>query len=141
MDFPAVGTKAGHAYWVSKVKLRDPAANGGRGVVDGRSEGFGLGDPSPSDTVFGSGQLTGGVLFSLPFTSQSRTWGPAPVVPVADRLVVNATNVAELTIDRRRAHVGCKAQFDVTSDGPLKVKLAGCNRKRHRWHYRGDHLR
>jgi hypothetical protein len=140
MDFPAVGTKAGHAYWVSKVKLRDPAANGGRGIVDVRSEGFGLGDPVPSATVFGSGQLTGGVLFSLPFTSQSRTWGPAPVEPVADRLVLNATNVAEVTVDRRRAHVSCRARIDVTSDGPVKVRLAGCDHERHGWHDRNDRL-
>ena len=131
MDFPAVGTTAGHAYWVSGVKLRDAAANGGRGTVDVRSEGFGLGDPVPSATVHGSGQLSGGVLFSLPFTSQSKTWGPVPAAPVANRLVVSATNVADLTIDRRRARVGCAARIDVTSDGPIDVRLAGCPKKRH----------
>jgi hypothetical protein len=129
MDFPGVGTKAGHAYWVSGVKLRDPAANGGRGVVDVRSEGFGAGDPAPSGTVHGSGQLTGGVLFSLPYSLQSQSWGTAPVAPVANRLVVNAANIASVTIDRRRARIGCNAQVDVTSDGPVDVRLAGCKKK------------
>ena len=57
MDFPAVGTAAGHAYWVSGVRLRDPAANGGVGVVDVRSEGFGSADAPPSGTSTGFGQL------------------------------------------------------------------------------------
>ncbi len=130
MDFSAVGTAAGHAYWVSDVRLRDAAANGGRGLVDVRSEGFGAGDPAPSGTIRGTGQLTGGVLFSLPFTSQAQTWGPAPAAPAANRLVVHATNVASLTIDRRRARVGCKARIDVVSDGPVKVRLGGCKKQR-----------
>jgi putative esterase len=129
MDFPNAGTRAGHAYWISQVKVRDPAANGGRGVVDVRSEGFGTGDPSPSGKVLGSGQLTGGVLFSLPFSSQAQTWGPAPAAPVGDRLLVRATNVASVKIDRRRARVSCHAKIDVVSDGPIDVTLAGCMRR------------
>jgi Putative esterase len=130
MDFPAVGTRAGHAYWVSEVKLRDPAANGGRGLVDVRSEGFGVGDPPPSGTIRGTGQLTGGVLFSLPFTSQAQTWGAAPAVPPANRLAVRATNVASFTIDPRRARIGCNAEIEVASDGPVNVRLAGCRKRR-----------
>ena len=33
-DFPAVGTVAGHAYWVSGIELRNPSAGNGRGLVD-----------------------------------------------------------------------------------------------------------
>jgi hypothetical protein len=138
MDFPAVGTTAGHAYWVSDVRLRDPAANGGRGLVDVRSEGFGAGDPTPSGTIRGTGQLTGGVLFSLPFTSQAQTWGPTPAAPATNRLVVRTTNVASLTIDRRRARVGCNARIDVVSDGPVKVRLDGCKKKRRKRHRDDD---
>src|SRR6185436_207488 len=126
MDFPDAGTAAGHAYWVSRVRLRDAAANGGRGRVDVRSEGFGLGDPAPSDTVHGSGTLSGGALATLQYASQSRTWGAAPPAPLANRLVVDATNVSALTIDPRRARVGCDATIALTSDGPTKVTLAGC---------------
>jgi hypothetical protein len=129
MDFANVGTRAGHAYWVSDVRVRDPAANGGRGVVDIRSEAFGAGDPPTSGKVLGSGQLAGGILFSLPFASQAQTWGPAPAAPAADRLLVHATNVASITIDRRRARVSCQAKIDVVSDGPVKVRLEGCERR------------
>jgi hypothetical protein len=69
------------------------------------------------------------VLFSLPFSSQAQTWGPAPVAPVTDRLLVHATNVVSVTIDHRRARVSCHARVDVVSDGPVKVTLAGCERR------------
>jgi Putative esterase len=137
MDFPDVGTTAGHAYWVSRVKVRDAAANAGRGLVDVRSEGFGVGDAPPSGTVHGSGALTGGVLFSHPFTQQSQTWGAAAPAPAANRLVVKATNVASLSIDRRRARVRCDAKIAVASDGPVEVRLAGCHKK-HGKRDRGD---
>jgi hypothetical protein len=41
---------------------------------------------------------------------------------------VNATNVAEATINPQRAHVGCDATVNVVSDGPIAITLAGCNR-------------
>jgi hypothetical protein len=129
-DFSEVGTAAGHAYWVSDIALREQAANDGRGLLDVRSEGFGVGDPEPSATATGTAQLTGGALFSLLYSFQSKIWAPAPAAPVADRLLVNATNVRALTIDPRRAHVTCDAEVDVTSDGPVQVTLAGCKHKR-----------
>ena len=134
MDFPAVGTAAGHAYWVSGVRLRDPAANGGTGVVDVRSEGFGSGDAPPSGTSTGFGQLNGGVLATLFFSARTQTWGAAPAAPVADRLVIDARNVATVTIDPRRARISCRAKMVVTGDGPVQVRLAGCPpRGRHGW--------
>jgi predicted esterase len=126
LDFPAAGTSAGHAYWASGVRLRDPAANGGVGVVDVRSEGFGRGDPIAAPTSIGAGLLTGGV-FPLGFTSRSRAWGPAPAAPPADRLVVRATNVAAVTIDPGRARVGCDADVVVEGGEPVEVILAGCD--------------
>jgi hypothetical protein len=128
MDFASVGTAAGHAYWVSKVKLRDPNANGGRSLVDIRSEGFGVGDAQPAATVRGNGVLSGGVLANLTFNSQSKSWGAPPATPMADRLFVTATNVASLTIDPRRARVGCDVDLQVASDGPIDVTLSGCGR-------------
>jgi uncharacterized repeat protein (TIGR01451 family) len=32
-----------------------------------------------------------------------------------------------VTINARRAHVGCDAQLNITSDGPLNVNMVGCN--------------
>ena len=37
-----------------------------------------------------------------------------------------ATNIASIRIDPRRARVTCGVKLAVKSDGPLKVHLAGC---------------
>jgi hypothetical protein len=126
MDFPADGTTAGHAYWVYGVTLRNGEGSAPLGTVDVRSEGFGVADPTPSATQHGAGYLTGGQIPAIPFTSQGKTWGEAPSAPVADALDLTAHNVSKVTIDATRARVDCAAQLHVTSDGPLKVKLADC---------------
>jgi hypothetical protein len=134
IDFPAAGTAAGHAYWVSRVRLRDAGANGGVGVVDARSEAFAAGDPPPSGTITGFSLLDGGVLANLPYVWRKQTWGDAPAAAAADRLVIDARNVSAVTIDPRRAGVSCDAKIVLTSDGPVNVKLEGCKpRRHHRW--------
>ncbi len=126
MDFAADGTTAGHAYWVYDVGLRDPSGTAPLGKVDVRSEGFGVGDPPPSETQHGAGTLTGGVIPAIPYTSQSKSWGTAPSAPVRDALDITATNLSHVTVDARRAKVDCAAQLNVTSDGPIEVTLADC---------------
>jgi hypothetical protein len=126
MDFSADGTTAGHAYWVYGVSLRQASGTAPLGSVDVRSEGFGVGDPTPSATAHGAGLLTGGQIPAIPFTSQSRTWGSVPAEPTKDALVIKASNVAHVTIDAARAHVDCAAALSVTTDGPLKVTLSDC---------------
>jgi hypothetical protein len=126
MDFSADGTQAGHAYWVYNVALRDASGASPIGQIDVRSHGFGTGDPMASATEHGAGALTGGQVPAIPYTSQSRAWGPAPVEPVQDVLDITASNVSSVTIDARRAKVDCHAHLNVTSDGPLKVTLRDC---------------
>ncbi len=126
MDFPADGTKAGHAYWVYGVELREAGGTDPIGTVDVRSEGFGVGDPTPSETQHGAGVLTGGQIPAIPYTSQSKTWGPAPTEPKHDALDITATNISAVTIDAKRAKVDCEAKLNVTTDGPLTVTLADC---------------
>jgi hypothetical protein len=126
MDFAADGTTAGHAYWAYGIALRNGEGSAPLGTVDVRSEGFGVGDPTPSSTQHGAGALTGGQIPAIPFTSQIKTWGEAPSAPVADALDVTARNVGSVTIDAARARIDCAAQLHVTTDGPLKVKLADC---------------
>jgi hypothetical protein len=75
-----------------------------------------------------AGTLNGGSHGPLPYTRRTLAWGPAPVEPKADRIDVAATNLATATIDPRRAGVNCQARIEVTTDGPLEVTLAGCNR-------------
>ncbi len=115
---------ADHAYWISAVRTRD----GGQGTVDAFSHAFGLGDPVASATQTGAGTLAGGNLGTLAFTRQYKTWGPPPPIPTANRIDLTATNVSALTIDPARARVGCDVDLRVTSDGPVTVTLAGCNR-------------
>ena len=133
MDFPAAGTAAGHAYWVSGVRLRDAAANGGRGR--GRRALGGLRARRPRAVRHrppASGSSTAAAL-ATPVLARThadlgrgaarRRRGP----PGGRR---DATSPA-LTIDPRRARVSCDAKIVVTSDGPVKVTLAGCSRRRY----------
>jgi hypothetical protein len=126
MDFASLGTASGHAYWVSNVVLRDASGTAPLGTVDVRSEGFGLGDATPSGVSTGSGVLQGGAVAPLPYVSQAQNWGTAPTAPVADTLDITTSNVSSLTIDPARAKVDCQAKLNVSSDGPLKVILSGC---------------
>ncbi len=126
MDFAADGTSSGHAYWVYAVALRDSSGTAPLGTVDVRSQGFGVGDPTPGATQHGAGALTGGTIPAIPYTSQSKAWGPAPSEPAHDALNITATNVSHVTIDATRAKVDCKAQLNVTTDGPLTVTLEDC---------------
>jgi hypothetical protein len=74
-----------------------------------------------------SGFLTGGI-FPLPFTSRSKTWGEPAAARVADRLVVDASNVASVTSIQARARVSCDAAVVVVVVGPepVQVELNGC---------------
>jgi len=126
MDFAADGTTSGHAYWVYGVTLREGGGTAPLGTVDVRSQGFGKGDPAPGETTHGAGALTGGAIPAIPYTSQSKAWGPAPAEPAADALTITATNVSAFTIDAKRAKVDCNAALHVTTDGPLQVTLADC---------------
>jgi hypothetical protein len=128
MDFATLGTQSGHAYWVSDIALRDGTGDNPLGTVDARSEGFGTGDPVAGPTITGAGTLTGGTLPALTYVSQMKAWGPTPPALSRDRLDIRATNVSSVTVDPKRARVSCKAQLNVTTDGPVTVKLAGCNR-------------
>ena len=125
-DYPKLGFVADHAYWLSDIKERSTAT--ATGTIDVFSHGFGLGDPAASSTQEGAGTLTGGTLPAIAYVSQAKTWGPAPAAPVQDVLDINATNIGAVTIDPARARVDCSAKLNITSDGPLKVTLAGCSK-------------
>jgi C-terminal binding-module, SLH-like, of glucodextranase len=124
LDHPELGVVGDHAYWIGDAKTR----GAGQGEVDAFSHAFGLGDPPASATQFGSGTLSGGNLGTLAFSRQYKTWGSARSIPTKDRIDLEATNISELTISPTRAHVDCDVDLQVTSDGPLTIHLAGCNR-------------
>ncbi|MFL5909111.1 MAG: hypothetical protein ACJ768_00855 [Gaiellaceae bacterium] len=126
---PSTDTKADsptdHAYWLSSLTVRKA---GSPGTIDAVSHGFGAGDPSVLPVAFSAGTLDGGAHGPLPYERRTIAWGPTPSAPVADRLDVNATNLATAAIDVARAHVDCNVDLHVTTDGPVKITLLGCRR-------------
>jgi predicted esterase len=128
-NHPELNMVGDHAYWVSGLARRDPG--GGVGQIDAISHGFGAADPPASATQLGTGTLSGGNLGPLEFTSRAKTWGAPPPAPRANALDIDAKNIARATIDVQRAALGCDATVNVTSDGPIDVTLAGCNRTVH----------
>ncbi|GII56609.1 hypothetical protein Pth03_49980 [Planotetraspora thailandica] len=131
MNEPAVGLNADHAYWVSRLKLRNGGVTPPTGTVDVFSHGFGTGDPAPAPLHTESGQLQGATQ-PISYDMRSRDWEKAPSIPVKNRLDITATNIGEVTVDVRRARVRCDAVLDVHSDGPIAVTLDGCGpRGRH----------
>lgn len=123
-DDARVDVVADRAYWLSGLTLRDAAA--GTGTIDVRSEGFGLADPVPEVVVETQGVLEGGYHEPAPFTRRLLEWAPPAAAPVADRLIIQARNIARVTVHPQRARVSCAAQIEMDSDGPLEVQLAGC---------------
>ena len=130
MDFPEVGTVADHAYWLSGLRVRDASGDAPRGYVDVVSEGFGVIDPEPGPTTSGGGTLTGGgpIPPALAYTERAKAWGEPGSAPRRDRLRIVATNMSDVTVNVQRARVTCEAELEVESDGPLTVRLDGCER-------------
>lgn len=120
-----LGVVGDHAYWVGGLRLRDGAATG---EIDAVSQGFGVSDPLVSATQRSTGTLEGGTLGNLLFTRQGRTWGEAPESAKANRIDIDATGISAARINVKRARVDCQAEVKITSDGPLTVTLAGCQR-------------
>jgi hypothetical protein len=131
-DAPNYGITGDHAYWVSGLTIRSrshTASNGDpEGEIDVFSHGFGTSDPVPSGSQPGTGTLVGGNMGPLAYASLTQTWSPALPAPAGDTLDINATNIATASIDVSRAHVDCNAKLNITTDGPISVTLAGCNR-------------
>ncbi len=124
MDFPDLGFVADHAYWVTGIKT----AADGLGTVDAVSGAFGKGDPAPVSASTGGGVLTGGSFPALPYESQSLHPGPETDQPKTDTLALDLENLKTLTVNMKQAKLTCDADVEITSDAPVKVKLAGCGR-------------
>jgi dienelactone hydrolase len=131
MSFRKRKTVANHAYWLSALRLRDPSGAAPLGKVDAVSHGFGVTDPKAGPTETGAGSLPPGNLGVFAYTERRREWGPAGSEPKRDVLTLTAENLKSVKVAPARAKLNCHAKLDVTTDGPLTVKLAGCGRTLH----------
>ena len=125
LSFARYRLVADHAYWISGLTVRHA---GSKGTIDAISRGIPSGNPTPSGEQHGGGVLTGGMIPAISYARQYQTWGPLPRIGTADVLDITATNLATATIDPRRAGLNCRARVNVTSDGPIRITLAGCRR-------------
>ena len=116
-----------HAYWASRLAVRDPKKSP-VGTLDARSEAFGAGDGKVDAVEQGAGTIDGGAHGPTPYVERSQDWTPAPKEAVADRLDVVATNIATATVDAARARLSCAPQLKVQSDGPLDLRI-DCSRR------------
>jgi hypothetical protein len=113
---------ADHAYWLSGLTTR------GKGIatIDVRPQTRNR--LSVSALQEGAGALTGGEIPALAYRSRTSTGVPVAAKRHSNVLVVTARNLATMTIDVRRAHVTCGVRLVIDTDGPLVVRLAGCDR-------------
>ena len=118
-DSVAAGAVADHAYWLSGLKPR----KGDRGTIDAVSGGFGLADADAGEVQESAGVLEGGARGPMPYRRRSLAWGPFKQVASADRLTIDAKDVATATVDTGRARLSCSPLVDVKSDGPFDLRL------------------
>ena len=123
MNEPRFGLTSDHAYWLSGLRLRDPAVANQHGTVDVFSHGFGLTEAQPAPL-----RATSGTSGSQIYSGELETLNPPERVAPADVLDITLTNISAVTIDTARARVDCHARLNVTSDGPATVRLSGCAR-------------
>lgn len=121
-DEADLGVVADHVYWVSGITVRDPKVSP-RGTLDIVTHGRPQADRGVAPLVTSTGQLTANF---NPFTAERRERTAAVSQTPTNQVDIKATNIGALVIDGTRAGIDCNATFDVTSDGPLSVRVAGC---------------
>jgi hypothetical protein len=140
MDDPVTGLVGDHAYWLSDIQTRSDTPDF-RGTIDVRSDGFGAGEPKwipakrkldsvPSNGVFAGNPQVPVKLPVNPFIREWRDRPDRPATAAADTLHIVAKNIGRVTIDPKRARVGCNATLNVKTDGPLIVTPRGCASRR-----------
>lgn len=125
MNEPQWGLTSNHVYWLSNVQLRDATGSLGPelGEVNAFSHGFGLADP-----VSNPPQTTSGTSGSFVYTGQVRTWQAPTPIAATDEIDLRLVNIGAVTVNVLRAHLDCGARVNVRSDGPTRIRFAGCRR-------------
>ncbi len=96
--------------------------------MDARSEGFRQNDPAENPTQTYPDTLQGGNLGPLAYEERRKSWDAATPAPARDVLHLDAENLWRVVVHPARARLSCHPQLDVTTDGPLRLTLAGCGR-------------
>ncbi len=59
---------------------------------------------------------------------QSKDWGTAPTRPRRNVPRIEAQYISRVVVHPKRAKLDCDAALRVETDGPIRVRLAGCHR-------------
>ena len=118
-DRPELGMVHDHAYWVSKLRVRDDSGAPARGEIDARSMVTGETDPITSPVVRPDPGPP------VPSTVLGTDWTEGELGERLNKLVIDVENVASGEIDGARAKLSASKPLtvEVTSDGPAKLKL------------------
>ena len=123
-DRPKLGLRHDHAYWVSRLRVRDrsgdPDTAPARGEIDVRSLAFGEGDPL---TIRVTG--AGGDGRPQPTTMEGTAWDRLRRLRKRNRLRVSLQNVRAATVDGRRARLrgNRPLRIQIKSDGAGELRL------------------
>jgi hypothetical protein len=98
------------------------------GRVDAHTLAFGEGDTPRLAPTAAAGVLTGGVVPAMAYSRQILGWGETPHIAPENKLTLNLVNLKTITVDMARAGLTCDAPVDVTTDGPVTITFAGCDR-------------
>ena len=123
-DRRALGLVHDHAYWVSRLRVRDrsgdPRTDPARGEVSARSRAFGVGAPVTRKVSL---PLQGN---PLPTAIEGTEWARLPRRRKANALALRLQNVRSLRVDGRRARLrGDRClKISIASDGAASVRLS-----------------
>jgi hypothetical protein len=124
-DRPDLGLIYDHAYWVSGIKAADPKS---AATVTATSGAIAHPDPDPSaaerttQIVYDTNAPSKRSLGELYETSPAA----GPNLPRANQLTINATNLAEVTVDTTRARLRLgRLRLESDSDKPYTLILLG----------------
>lgn len=115
LDAPQYGIRHDRAYWVSD--LRGRGADTDYATVDLTTAGCGGSLPG-LERVPGAGEDP------VPWTSDEQRVAGAEALARQSKLTGTLTNVTSLTVDTRRACLTGALTYDITSDGPARLRLS-----------------
>jgi hypothetical protein len=124
-DSASARAVADHAYWLSRLRVRDTKASP-TGTIDVRSAGVGIGDAEIQPLRQSAGAVDGGSHGAMPYQRRERHPGATPKLARSAKLFVKARNIGSATIDPVRSRGGCAPKLYVESDGPLELGFDPC---------------